>query len=215
MTFLQLVNAVMRRLREEQATTVNESDYSVLIGDFVNDAKRMVEDAWDWKSLRSDFDVTTVAGTSTYTLTGSGNRLEILHVYDTTNNVELRRLSLADVNKYKVQTDDTNGTVMGYTVSHVDSNGDVVIKLHSTPDSVISLQVKAVLRPSELENDSDRLLVPSAPVIQYAYAFALRERGETGGQGATEQSAFARQELTNAIALDAALSPDELIWDTV
>jgi hypothetical protein len=215
MTFLQLVNAVMRRLREEQATTINESDYSVLIGDFVNDAKRMVEDAWDWKSLRSDFNVTTVAGTSTYTLTGSGNRLEILHVYDTTNNVELRRLSLADVNKYKVQTDDTNGTVMGYTVSHVDSNGDVVIKLHSTPDSVISLQVKAVLRPSELENDSDRLLVPSAPVIQYAYAFALRERGETGGQGATEQSAFARQELTNAIALDAALSPDELIWDTV
>ena len=215
MTFLQLVNAVMRRLREEQATTVNESDYSVLIGDFVNDAKRMVEDAWDWKSLRSDFNVTTVAGTSTYTLTGSGNRLEILHVYDTTNNVELRRLSLADVNKYKVQTDDTNGTVMGYTVSHVDSNGDVVIKLHSTPDSVISLQVKAVLRPSELENDSDRLLVPSAPVVQYAYAFALRERGETGGQGATEQSAFARQELTNAIALDAALSPDELIWDTV
>jgi hypothetical protein len=215
MTFLQLVNAVMRRLREEQATTINESDYSVLIGDFVNDAKRMVEDAWDWKSLRSDFNVTTVAGTSTYTLSGSGNRLEILHVYDTTNNVELRRLSLADVNKYKVQTDDTNGTVMGYTVSHVDSNGDVVIKLHSTPDSVISLQVKAVLRPSELENDSDRLLVPSAPVIQYAYAFALRERGETGGQGATEQSAFARQELTNAIALDAALSPDELIWDTV
>jgi hypothetical protein len=215
MTFLQLVNAVMRRLREEQATTINESDYSVLIGDFVNDAKRMVEDAWDWKSLRSDFNVTTVAGTSTYTLTGSGNRLEILHVYDTTNNVELRRLSLADVNKYKVQTDDTNGTVMGYTVSHVDSNGDVVIKLHSTPDSVISLQVKAVLRPSELEDDADRLLVPSAPVVQYAYAFALRERGETGGQGATEQSAFARQELTNAIALDAALSPDELIWDTV
>ena len=95
MTFLQLVNSVMRRLREEQATTINESDYSTLIGDFVNDAKRMVEDAWDWKSLRSDFNVTTVAGTSTYTLTGSGNRLEILHVYDTTNNVELRRLSLA------------------------------------------------------------------------------------------------------------------------
>lgn len=215
MTFLQLVNSVMRRLREEQATTINESDYSTLIGDFVNDAKRMVEDAWDWKSLRSDFNVTTVAGTSTYTLTGSGNRLEILHVYDTTNNVELRRLSLADVNKYKVQTDDTNGTIIGYTVSHVDSNGDVVIKLHSTPDEVASLQIKAVLRPNDLEDDSDRLLVPSAPVVQYAYSFALRERGETGGQGATEQAAFARQELTNAIALDAALSPDELIWDTV
>ena len=215
MTFLQLVNSVLRRLREEQVATINESDYSVLIGDFVNDAKRMVEDAWDWKSLRSDFTVTTVAGTPTYTLTGSGNRLEILHVYDTTNNIELRRLDLASVDKYKNATDDVNGDVMGYTVSRVDANGDVVIKLHSTPDSVISLQVKAVLRPSDLENDTDSLLVPSAPVVQYAYAFALRERGETGGQGATEQSAFARQELTNAIALDASLSPDELIWDTV
>lgn len=215
MTFLQLVNSVLRRLREEQVATINESDYSVLIGDFVNDAKRMVEDAWDWKSLRSDFTVTTVAGTPTYTLTGSGNRLEILHVYDTTNNIELRRLDLASVDKYKNATDDVNGDVMGYTVSRVDANGDVVIKLHSTPDSVISLQVKVVLRPSDLENDTDSLLVPSAPVVQYAYAFALRERGETGGQGATEQSAFARQELTNAIALDASLSPDELIWDTV
>lgn len=215
MTYLQLVNSVMRRLREEQATTVNESDYSVLIGDFVNDAKRMVEDAWDWKALRSDFEVTTVSGTSLYTLTGSGNRLEILHVYDTTNNVELRSMSLADVNKYKVQTDDTTGTVVGYSVSHIDANGDVVIKLHSTPDSVVNLTIKAVQRPAELEDDADKVLVPSAPIVQYAYAFALRERGETGGQGATEQSAFARQELTNAIALDAALSPDELIWDTV
>ena len=215
MTYLQLVNSVLRRLRESQATTVFESDYSTLIGDFVNDAKRMVEDAWDWKSLRADFDVTTIGGTSLYTLTGSGNRLEILQVYDTTNNIEVRRLSLSEINKYKVQTDDTTGNVVGYTVSHVDANGDVVIKLHSTPDSVVSLQIKTVQRPSELEDDADTVLVPTAPIIQYAFSFALRERGETGGQGATEQAAFARQELTNAIALDAALSPDELIWDTV
>ena len=39
MTYLQLVNAVMRRLREEEITTVDESDYAKLIGDFVNDAK--------------------------------------------------------------------------------------------------------------------------------------------------------------------------------
>jgi hypothetical protein len=215
MTYLQIVNSVLRRLREEQVATINESDYSTLIGDFVNDAKRMVEDAWDWKSLRSDFEITTVSGTSLYTLTGSGNRLEILHVYDTTNNIELRQIALSEVNKYKVQTDDTAGSVIGYSVSHVDSNGDVVIKLHSTPDSVVSLRVKAVKRPAELENDSDVILVPAAPIIQYAYSFALRERGETGGQGASEQAAFARQELTNSIALDAALSPDELIWDTV
>ena len=68
MTYLQLVNAVLRRLREEQAGTVNESDYTQMIGDFVNDAKRQVEDAWDWSALRQDIDVLTVAGVNEYHL---------------------------------------------------------------------------------------------------------------------------------------------------
>jgi hypothetical protein len=57
--------------------------------------------------------------------------------------------------------------------------------------------------------------VPTAPIVQYAYSFALRERGETGGQSASEQAAFAKQDLNNAIALDASLHPEETIWYTV
>ena len=53
MTYLELVNNVLRRLRETEVTTVQSTSYSKLIGDIVNDAKRLVEDAWDWKVLNT------------------------------------------------------------------------------------------------------------------------------------------------------------------
>ena len=51
MTYLNLVNNVLRRLREEEVTSVSSSTYGKMVGDFVNDAKRIVEDSWDWSAL--------------------------------------------------------------------------------------------------------------------------------------------------------------------
>ncbi len=47
MTYLELVNDVLLRLREQTVTTVNLTTYSQLIGKFVNDSKRQIEDAYD------------------------------------------------------------------------------------------------------------------------------------------------------------------------
>ena len=64
MTYLQLVQSVLRRLREDDTiTSVSDNSYSKLIGEFVNDAKRIVEDSWDWSSLRTTFTINTVANT--------------------------------------------------------------------------------------------------------------------------------------------------------
>ena len=52
MTYLNLVNNVMKRLREAEVTTVTQNTYSTMMGEFVNDAKEFVEDAWDWAGLR-------------------------------------------------------------------------------------------------------------------------------------------------------------------
>ena len=43
MTYLQLVNNVLRRMREEEVPSVDSSTYSKMIGDFVNDAKKLIE----------------------------------------------------------------------------------------------------------------------------------------------------------------------------
>ena len=45
MTYLEAINSVLRRLREDEVSNALESSYSALIGDFVNDAKRTVENS--------------------------------------------------------------------------------------------------------------------------------------------------------------------------
>ena len=215
MTYLQLVNAVMRRLREDEVTTVDESDYSKLIGDFVNDAKRLVEDAWDWTALRAPLTITTVVGTPTYSLTGFSVRSEVNTVHNETDNTFVRLESLKRIREQNLGTNNANGTISYYAIDGLDGNDDLKLRLYQTPNAVKTLTVYGVKRPNDLSTDSDTLLVPSSPVIQWAYAYALRERGETGGESGAEQAIFAQNDLSTAISLDAVHHPEELIWDTV
>ena len=214
MTYLQLVNSVLRRLREDTVATVAESDYSELIGDFVNDAKRQVEDAWDWTALRTTYTITTVSGTSTYSLEGFGVRSNVLYVHNETDNRKIEQESLQRIRQLALGTDNAIGTPYYYAVENVDSNGDATIRLYQTPNSDKVLSVYTITRPADLVEDTDSILIPSAPIVQYAYSFALRERGETGGQSAVEQAAFAKQDLSNAIAHDGTLNPEGTIWYT-
>ena len=212
MTYLELVNSVLRRLREEEVTTVSESDYSRLIGDFVNDAKRLVEDSWDWTALREAVDITTIVGQSTYSLTGYSTRSKILTVHNETTNQVVPLESLTRIRRLSLQSDSAIGSIQYYTLDGVDSNNDMQIRLYMTPNAVQSLTVYGVKRTNELELDTDSTSIPSAPVVQWAYSYALRERGETGGQSAAEQAVFAKEDLTNAISQDASQHPEETIW---
>ena len=215
MTYLQLVNAVMRRLREDEVTTINESDYSTLISDLVNDAKRLVEDSWDWTALRDTTTVTTVAGTSDYSLTGYGQRSKILYVHNETDNNVVRLDSLAHINQQRLGTDNAQGTVNTFAVNGVDGNGDIKIRLYQTPNAVKTLSVYGVKRTTDLSEDSDTVVIPTQPIIQWAFSYALRERGETGGESGAEQAIFAKNDLATAISLDAGQHSDELIWSYV
>lgn len=59
MNFLDLINAVLTRLREDkidETFLVSPDPYISVIGSHVNDAKDHVENAWDWSQLRgTDF----------------------------------------------------------------------------------------------------------------------------------------------------------------
>ena len=90
MTYLNLVNNVLRRLREEEVTSVAQTTYSKLVGDFVNDAKKAVEDAWDWSSLRTTLTISTTANVFNYVMTGAGNQLKVLHAYNDTDNFDMQ-----------------------------------------------------------------------------------------------------------------------------
>ena len=86
MTYLDLVNNVLRRIREEEVASVNANTYSKMVGDFVNDAKKLVETSWDWSALRTTLTITTSADIFNYVLTGSQNRVKALDVINDTSN---------------------------------------------------------------------------------------------------------------------------------
>lgn len=215
MTYLQLVNAVLRKLREEEVTTVDESDYSKLVGDFVNDAKRLVEDTWDWTGLRHTYTITTTADDPLYSLSGFNTRSKILYVHNETTNAPILQEALQRIRQLNLESESASGPIVYYAIDGLDGNGDAQIRFYRTPNSVNSISVYTVKRTGDLTTDSETTLVPDSPIIQWAYSYALRERGETGGQSAAEQAIFAQNELNNAVSFDAGLSPDETVWTSV
>jgi hypothetical protein len=90
MTYLNLVNNVLRRLRETEVSSVQTTAYSKLIGDIVNDAKDLVENSWDWSALRTTLTITTTADVFNYALTGSQNSIKELNVLNYTSHIIMR-----------------------------------------------------------------------------------------------------------------------------
>jgi hypothetical protein len=214
MTYLQIVNSVLRRLREDEVTAVADSTYSTLIGDLVNDAKKYVEDSWDWTALREAITVTTVASTKTYALTGSGQDFKLLNSYNDTSDGSLTYRT----NKYFDDvyiTTTTEGSPSDFTYRDTDASGDTQVEVYPTPDGVYSLVYQVINRPASLSSDTDVLVVPSQPVIYMALALATRERGEQGGTSAAEYMALADTFLADAIALDASKYEDQMIYQVV
>ena len=214
MTYLDLVNNVLRRMREDEVSSVQSTTYSKMVGDFVNDAKKIVEAAWDWSALRTTLTITTTADIFNYVLTGSQNRIKALNVINDTNNIfmEYRPATWFD-DKYLNQ-DPVSGSPEYYTYNGVDSSGDSQIDVYPKPDGVYTIRFNCIFRNDDLSADVDTLLIPSMPVIHLAIALLARERGETGGTSAPEYFAVADNYLSDAIALDAQKHPDETIWYT-
>lgn len=214
MTYLEIVNAVLRKLREDEVTVVQENDYSKLIGDFVNDALNSVEAAWDWSSLRQVIDLTTFDNQKTYALTDFGIRGELMSLYNVSEKQEITQRTKAYIkDKHYKDPDNTTGKPRYFAFDGTDVNNDTQVTFYPTPNDTYQLEANVVLRDQRLVNDADTTKLPTQPIIQLAFAYALRERGETGGQGAMEQVVIAQTDLANAIALDAGNNSGELVFD--
>lgn len=216
MTYLDLVNNVLIRLREEQVTTVSATTYSTLIGEFVNDAKRQVEDAWNWTALRSTLTVTTAADTFNYEMNGAGVRFKVLDVINDTSNFFMKQESSSWFNNALLNTATAEtGEPKYYTFNGVSSDGDIQADVYPIPDGVYSLRFNFVVPQAKLTSDTTTILVPSEPVIFGAYARAIAERGEDGGLTTSEATLLAANSLNDAIAIEANHFPSELIWNEI
>lgn len=209
-TYLEVVNKVLRRLREPTVATYNENTYSTLISELVNQAKREVEDAHNWTMLRTHVDVATSGTDNTYTLTGAGDRARVLGVYNTTDDYFLRTV---DHNWFTLATN-TNadtGQPLYYRYKGTDT-GDPVVEVYPTPDGVYTLRFDIVLPQADLSAGGTTITVPYYPVVLRTWSLAVSERGEDQGVLHSEIDDMYETALADAIAQDASRIPGEFVW---
>lgn len=208
MTYLQLINDVLVRLRETQVSSSNETAYSTLIGRFVNDAKRQIEDAYAWNVLGQTVTITTTPGTYIYSMTGAGQKFQVMDALNVTSNVGLQNISFVQMNRFQNLVPAISGIPEYYAFDGVDGNGDTKVVFYARPDGVYTIPFALTVPQAPLSSDSTVVLVPDVLVAQNAYARALVERGEDGGLGSSEAYQLYRGMLADYIALESTRYPE-------
>ena len=215
-TYLSAVNSVLRRLREREATSVNNSTYTRLIGTFVNDAKREVEDAWNWTHLKNTIQVATEQGVFRYSLTGSTRRFRLINdylgrpaVFNDTEDVYLKKSPSTRWMSRQLNHDDvTENQPQWFEFNGFTSDGDVVVDFYPIPDKAYSINFDLIIPQDDFavdgSDDSTTIACPVEPIIFGAWSRAIYERGED--QGYLSDVAFT--EYRKAIG-------DAISWDTV
>ena len=222
MTYREIINEVLRRLREDQiesdwsgnlSTASGPTDYQKMIGDFVNDAKYEVEHYWDWQTLRVTAAINTVADTMSYSLVGSGSDFRVLDVVDTTTGLLLKQVASSALNKkaFPVSSQAT-GQASEYGFNGIDANLDTVVDLWPKPNDVRQINFNIVKPQDKLQTATTSLYVNPQAVILGTYVRALSERGEDGGTQVSVAAAEFQNVLSRAIEIDAGKTQYETDW---
>tara|TARA_B100000427_G_scaffold319190_1_gene317116 strand:+ start:355 stop:1008 length:654 start_codon:yes stop_codon:yes gene_type:complete len=214
MAYRTIINKVLRRLREDTVAAdwigdladSDADDYQKLIGDFVNEAKQIVEDAWSWSFLRSLQTITTSASTATYAIPSATNRTTILQVIDDSNDFVIPQMSDADFYNFTFVGTTQNGSPLFYRLNGTD------ISFYPTPDAAYTIKVHMVLPQDDLTEATTTLTVPEQPVVLGAYSLALAERGEDGGTTASIAGGRFEKALADFISKDSNRTLNETVW---
>jgi len=213
--YLQLTNSVLRRLREPEATSVNDNEYVKLIATYINDSKRQVEDAYNWNSLSETLSAVTAPNIFNYVLNGSGQRFRLIDIINDSSNMIMQNRTTRWMDQAFLVNDPQKGAPVYFNFNGTDVNGDTQVDLYPIPDSVYNIRFNIIKPQTELVADADVLFVPHEPVIMGAYARAIAERGEDAGVQGNEAYALYLQSLADAIALESGRYIEEGEWFAV
>ena len=212
MNYIELVNDVLIRLREPEATSVSDNAYVKLIARYVNDSKRQVEDSYNWNSLSDTLTADTAAGIFNYVLNGSGQRFRIIDVINDTSNDFVEVRTTVDMDRLFLIANPEQGAPRYYNFNGTNIHGDTQVDLYPIPDGSYSIRFNIIKPQVPLAINADVLYVPHEPVILGALARAQAERGEDGGVQSAETYDLYRQSLGDAIALESGRYLEEDSW---
>ena len=218
MTFRELINQVLIRLREDTISIdwsgdINDSTvsaYEKVIGALVNDAKRHVEQRHDWLNLRSTVDIATVDGTKNYNFS-SGQEIKIMDAINNTTGMHLRQVGKTYINTVTYPSQDT-GEPLYYGFNGSDASNNLKVDLSPVPTTAHTISFDIIKYQDDLAEAATVISVPERPVILGAWARAIAERGEDGGTQSSLMAQEANEALKQAIMLDSGNTRYETDW---
>jgi len=205
MTYLEIINEVLSRLREDTVSSSTESTYSQLIGRFVKQAYIECANAYEWPQLDETVDTAISASDTSFTITSgdSGEGVYKIHsVYDVTNEYWLREKAYKYI-RDRLSVDADQSEPIFYAYGGETADGTTTIHFYPTNNATRTLRVSFNRKPN-LKNtydDSTYIKLPDLPIILRAHALAISERGEDGGANYSEIDLQANMALGDAISL--------------
>lgn len=210
MTLLQLVNRVLRRLREDEVTDLSTDTYSKLVAEFVADAHREVVEAHDWAVMDKDLIFLTTAGTDRYSLgagspvlytgyeTGVSPKAQLRYradmplaaIYEDLTTLiagtvltSLEQGSYAEVQDARLSRNGTTGRPSLFALEPTATGLDLIFDAPADATYYVYLRFHDPEAEINVDTDAAReLIAPSAPVLAGAVYYALNERGEEMGE---------------------------------
>lgn len=223
-TYLDLVNDVLRELRENTVSTVNYTTYSTLVAKWVNDAKRRVEAAWDWQALNYLVSFNLVVNQTTYDLTSlfpllterarlrknpeSMDKFAYALSFDITFPTPGQLFHMpadwihTQKDRLPIPVTVTRPIYFGLEKYNNGTNAGIQCILWETPITVRTWNLYFCNPQDDLVNDDDVILVPWEPVEKIALEIALNERGEELGEPGTTIEDRIEKHLSDAIGND-------------
>lgn len=195
MTYLELINNVLRELRETQVASVNQSTYSSFIAGKVNEAKRDTESAWDWKTLRTRVAFNTAANVNNYDLGAGGvgsvatNERSRLCRTDVWGTTETYNFTLQGTEVYERTLSELEWWNEGaipvaqpYSFATITNYNGVTVRFVPAPDAVYTMHFFFIIPQDDLSGATDIIRIPGEPVWRRALAYAANERGGALGE---------------------------------
>lgn len=204
MTVIEIVNKVLRRLREDQITSLSETDYAEMVTDFVVDIHKELLD-YDWSSMEHTINVPVDANQRVLDL--SRNESDGGDVTDAS------RVPTVDSIPIWAKVFDSSSTALGFPIDialpeDLDSlyyeyttqralypsavsfraspdRAGLEALLYPVPSVARHLRVRMWTPEDEIDTTTDAtrtLLVPWKPIYLGALYLALNERGEEVGE---------------------------------
>jgi hypothetical protein len=148
-------------------------------------------------------------------MTGSGQRFKVIDVINSEDDFFLEYMPFSQMNNLFLNQSPQKGSPYYYNFNGVDANGDTQVDIFPIPDGVYNIYFNIYKPQVPLSAGADVIKVPAEPVIKYAYAMGVAERGEDGGLAAQEATALADMSLADHIAIENGRYSDEYVWHQV